>query len=531
MHCPICNAHYEKGRFCPDCGEPLVEDVAAGAAGMGLNMGDANAISGGVHLNDSHNVSHDDHRVINSSTVSNVTNNITQLERQKTETEILQERKIQFMSLCREVYADGILAEQEKSILEMKRIELNLDESTAAQLIETARRSMNSRMTALTVKDSMTMKLINKLVVENKADLVNAQLPRLEAMAKMYIVDEVLYNYNMLLAALNPNKLIQQYEGQPTDEYWQTFWVCLAYLKQHNIEKFEEASLRLNLYPNYSENNDLILQAISICHDFGANSDTVQEVMSIIDVSSCSPELKSVIHALYLVANPAMAEEVGADPKACAFLMENIISLELPEARAERLAKEKAIEEAKARAAAESAARAKAEQEALLRKQVTYSVIIDKVDNQMLAMMTARGALGWSSADSRTNLAQLPFLVKRTDNETEAKTLADKLSKGGMTVSLEAVNGLGEKKKQDQPAKNVPVEGGNSYDVILKDIRDITMKLSVVKAVKDLANLGLKESKELVDGAPKTVKEGVSKDEADALKKALEEAGAEVEVK
>jgi len=49
--------------------------------------------------------------------------------------------------------------------------------------------------------------------------------------------------------------------------------------------------------------------------------------------------------------------------------------------------------------------------------------------------------------------------------------------------------------------------------------------------VKDLASLGLKESKELVDGAPKTVKEGVSKDEADSLKKALEEAGAEVEVK
>ena len=60
---------------------------------------------------------------------------------------------------------------------------------------------------------------------------------------------------------------------------------------------------------------------------------------------------------------------------------------------------------------------------------------------------------------------------------------------------------------------------------------DATKKLGVVKAVKDMASLGLKESKELVDNAPKPVKEGVSKDEAESLKKALEEAGAEVEIK
>lgn len=75
------------------------------------------------------------------------------------------------------------------------------------------------------------------------------------------------------------------------------------------------------------------------------------------------------------------------------------------------------------------------------------------------------------------------------------------------------------------------VEEKTSFDVILKSVPDATKKLGVVKAVKDLASLGLKESKELVDNAPKPVKEGVSKDEADALKKALEEAGAEVEVK
>lgn len=77
----------------------------------------------------------------------------------------------------------------------------------------------------------------------------------------------------------------------------------------------------------------------------------------------------------------------------------------------------------------------------------------------------------------------------------------------------------------DAPA----VEEKTSFDVILKS--GGASKLAVVKLVKDLTGLGLKEAKELVDGAPKPVKEGVAKDEAEALKKQLEEAGAEVEVK
>ena len=72
-------------------------------------------------------------------------------------------------------------------------------------------------------------------------------------------------------------------------------------------------------------------------------------------------------------------------------------------------------------------------------------------------------------------------------------------------------------------------EAKTSFDVILVDAG--AAKLGVVKVVKDLTGLGLKESKDLVDGAPKPVKEGVSKEEAEALKKQLEEAGAKVEIK
>ncbi|MDU0369393.1 MULTISPECIES: 50S ribosomal protein L7/L12 [Hymenobacter] len=72
-------------------------------------------------------------------------------------------------------------------------------------------------------------------------------------------------------------------------------------------------------------------------------------------------------------------------------------------------------------------------------------------------------------------------------------------------------------------------EEKTSFDVILKSAG--AGKLAVVKLVKDLTGLGLKEAKELVDGAPKALKEGVAKDEAEGLKKQLEEAGAEVEIK
>jgi large subunit ribosomal protein L7/L12 len=68
-----------------------------------------------------------------------------------------------------------------------------------------------------------------------------------------------------------------------------------------------------------------------------------------------------------------------------------------------------------------------------------------------------------------------------------------------------------------------------SFDVILKDAGG--QKLAIVKLVKDLTGLGLKEAKDLVDGAPKELKTGVAKDEAEALKKQLEEAGAVVEIK
>ena len=72
-------------------------------------------------------------------------------------------------------------------------------------------------------------------------------------------------------------------------------------------------------------------------------------------------------------------------------------------------------------------------------------------------------------------------------------------------------------------------EEKTSFDVILAEVGGA--KLQVVKAVKEACGLGLKEAKDLVDGAPAKIKEGISKDEAENLKKAIEEAGAKIEIK
>jgi large subunit ribosomal protein L7/L12 len=74
-----------------------------------------------------------------------------------------------------------------------------------------------------------------------------------------------------------------------------------------------------------------------------------------------------------------------------------------------------------------------------------------------------------------------------------------------------------------------PVEEKTEFDVVLTEIG--SNKINVIKAVREVTSLGLKEAKDLVESAPKPIKEAVTKDEADAIKKKFEEAGAKVEIK
>lgn len=125
-------------------------------------------------------------------------------------------------------------------------------------------------------------------------------------------------------------------------------------------------------------------------------------------------------------------------------------------------------------------------------------------------------------ADIKAFAEQLVNLTVKEVNELAA-ILKDEY--GIEPAAAGAVMVAGPAAGGDAPA----AEEKTSFDVILKS--GGANKLQVVKLVKDLTGLGLKEAKEVVDSAPKPLKEGIAKDEADALKKQLEEAGAEVEIK
>jgi len=124
-------------------------------------------------------------------------------------------------------------------------------------------------------------------------------------------------------------------------------------------------------------------------------------------------------------------------------------------------------------------------------------------------------------ADLKAFAEQLVNLTVKEVNEL-AQILKDEY---GIEPAAAAVAVAGPAAGGDAPA----AEEKTTFDVILKEAGGA--KLAVVKLVKDLTGLGLKEAKDLVDGAPKELKTGVAKDEAEALKKQLEEAGAVVEIK
>jgi len=132
--------------------------------------------------------------------------------------------------------------------------------------------------------------------------------------------------------------------------------------------------------------------------------------------------------------------------------------------------------------------------------------------------------------------------VETKDFAPEIKELGDKLSELTLKQAVDLAAYLKDAYDIEPAAGGAVMMAGpaagaeaaeaveqTSFDVILKNAGD--KKIQVIKAVRALTSLGLKEAKDLVDGAPKAVKEGVGKDEAEEAQKTLEEAGATVEVK
>ncbi|HEY7307753.1 MAG TPA: 50S ribosomal protein L7/L12 [Gemmataceae bacterium] len=133
-----------------------------------------------------------------------------------------------------------------------------------------------------------------------------------------------------------------------------------------------------------------------------------------------------------------------------------------------------------------------------------------------------------------------------TSFESDIMELGDKIAALTITKAVQLKDYLKEKYKIEPAAGGVvmagPGPGGpggpaekppeqTEFTVVLEGLADPAKKINVIKVVREITNLGLKEAKELVEGAPKPVKENIAKDEANAVKKKLEEGGAKASLK
>ena len=324
MHCPNCNNKFESGKFCPECGVALVEDVQqqAPSSGVSLNLGDANAISGGVHV----------------ANTTNVQNTYIH-EREKSESELEQEKRIKFMSLCEKVFEDGILENYEVVRLEDERIKLGLDKETANLMIELARKSCQNLKTTLAARDAITMKIINMQIQKNDVNQIKAQFPKLEAIHNIYKNDSVECTYYMLLSTLFPERLIEMYEKSEIDDYWQTFWAVIAYMKKGGTDKAEKTTAKLSWFTRYPESNDLLLSALNSNMEFGP--DIAKDYLTIVEAEPCSPELNYLYHALLFEIDSDKAISCGINGNEIAYYLDTILHMEDPRTKAAAIEKEK----------------------------------------------------------------------------------------------------------------------------------------------------------------------------------------------
>ena len=416
MYCPECKQDFP-GKFCPECGTKLIE--VSSQNDINLNLSDNTAVLGGVNVtrNDSHNTTNFDQRIINT---SNIINNIT-----KSNAQLHQETVQQFLEYCRQTFSGGLLDEEGRISLETERIRLGIEEAEATRLIEQARKSSGSRITTLGVRDAMILANVNTYIEKNNIKVLDGLILGLSALADNYNVDEVLCKYNMLLAALHPDKLIGEYEENFADEYWQTYWVVLAYMKCANFEKAEETIVKLGCFSQYPETNTLLLTAVSTYSAFGA--EFAKGFVDAIVPELCSPLLHPFIKALFIQMSPGRSNEVAVDKEKCRFYSEYIVSLETPEAKETR----RSAEEERKRRAEEETCR-KAEEERKRRAEEETRRRAEEEGRRKAEEETHRKA-----EDERKRKAEEEAEKKRVRNSFETKTF----NVNGVEFKMVAIEG------------------------------------------------------------------------------------------
>ena len=359
MYCPNCNQEYD-GKFCPECGTKLIENPVS--SGVALNLsGDANAISGGIHMADSHNVHNEDRSVHTITNTTSTVNNITQVAAQKSEMELLQEKKAIYLTECKRAYEDNVLEQSEVVLLEECRIKLGLDKATADAILESVRvmSERNARKSDLNPIARTKLKILTDNLRKNEVKALMDQIDSLEPLVRKYEHDELARKFFLVLAALKSDKCIELKENSKIDSYWKSYWSYLAYIKNGRITDAENVLISLDRFTNYPEDNMSVLAVAGAL--MTGNKAEAKEYLDAV-TGEFTPALQRFVDSIYLLLEPDIAKEMGADEDTCAFYLVNFFG--------QKDAKAKAEEERLKREAAEAERRKKEIEEQKRREEV-----------------------------------------------------------------------------------------------------------------------------------------------------------------
>ena len=286
------------GDACPFCMTTLVNKEATSFGST--SIGDANAISGGIHNTDSHNV--DSHNISDSHNVTHITNYVQ--ESKNPEAQKL-ENITKFRDLCKRIIKPGgRLSQEGKESLEDSRYQLGIDASTANAIIEEVKKSaIRVAVSSLSMLDRMTLNNAKTAVSTNSKN-AGLVLKKLGPLAESCNDEEVKFYYNLLHAAKDPLCCIQQYEERKTDNYWQTYWVYMAYVKEGDISGAQRALIALKAWPDMPEFNQLLLGAAGDYSEIAGNDEAIEEMSPYlcneeVEYSDLLKDFKLAISSLY----------------------------------------------------------------------------------------------------------------------------------------------------------------------------------------------------------------------------------------
>ena len=259
--CPKCNKYWpEEHLCCPECGVDLVVE----SENSNIRMGNANAISGGVHSSDDHSKADSDN-VVNSNNEThtnshNTTNNTTIYEADKSASEKLEENRLKFRLECKALFQDGLISKDgERQLRELQAI-LNLADELVLPIKEEIRHASKKRKAQLSSIGMSDIRQTKSIIEQNTAPALQRQLVKLESWMQEYDDNTLKLMYYQMSSMLEPLRYTNRYEDGVKDEYWEVFWVYIAYLLQNREKQANEALASLGRWhAYYPEQNDTIL--------------------------------------------------------------------------------------------------------------------------------------------------------------------------------------------------------------------------------------------------------------------------------